>query len=405
MIDTFHSGGTTMKRLLALILALAMLFALAACGKNESPSGSTAPTDAPPELSELFKRSSYTADDSQLSAARDTVVATFGDVTLTNSMLQIYYWMDAYNFISSYSSKLSQYGLDIKKPLDQQDCLLSSGTWQHYFLSNSLKSWHYYQALALMADETQTPINPSMQEALDNLYDDLEKNAKEEKFDSIDALIQADAGAGCTAQDYYKYTELLYKGYSYFDKIVAGITITDAMIEEFFTEHEEELKESGISKESGNAYHVRHILIRVDDGKTDADWESCKKEAQKIMDEWLAGEATEAAFAELASKHSEDTGSNYNGGLFEGLSDDTNFVKEFKDWYLDNSRKVGDYGLVKSDYGYHIMYFSGSEIEWIYQCREAAKAEKTSEAIQAAMDKYTVTVEYDKILLPDLKFS
>jgi hypothetical protein len=107
----------------------------------------------------------------------------------------------------------------------------------------------------------------------------------------------------------------------------------------------------------------------------------------------------------LASKHSEDTGSNYNGGLFEGLSDDTNFVKEFKDWYLDNSRKVGDYGLVKSDYGYHIMYFSGSEIEWIYQCREAAKAEKTSEAIQAAMDKYTVTVEYDKILLPDLKFS
>jgi predicted small lipoprotein YifL len=397
-----------MKRLFALMLAMIMLLSLAACSKEEyfptSPNA-TAPTSTtkdPSKLAELYWRNSYTASDTDAAAAHDTVVATLGGAELTNGMLQIYYWMDVYNFLSNYGSYLSYYGLDHTKPLDQQVYMDSDGSWQHYFLASAIDSWRYYQALSLMADETQTPMDPSMQETLDNLYTDLEKRAQEGKFDSIDAMIQADAGAGCTAQDYYRYTELSYKGFSYFNKMVNKISVTDKMIEDYFAENEDSLKKSGITKDSGDVCSVRHILIQVNSKKTDDDWVNCYLTAQKLMTEWANGEATEASFAALAKKHSADGGSKSNGGLYEGLNKDTNFVTEFKNWYLDESRKSGDYGLVKTTHGYHIMYFSGTEPQWIYQCREAVTDKLTTKIISDAMDKYTLDVNYEKILLGEV---
>lgn len=409
-----------MKKLITLLLALSMLLSLAACGKDEnsptSPnttassnsaesSGSTdttKPTTDPSELAELYWRDSYTAEDADVSAAHDTVVATLGSAELTNGMLQIYYWMDVYNFLSSYGSYAALYGLDYTSPLDQQDYMDSDGSWQHYFLASALESWNYYQALSLMADETETPMDPTMQETLDGLYDELQAQAEQSGYDSVDAMIQADAGVGCTAQDYYTYTELCYKGYSYFNKMVNTLSITDDMIEEYFADNEDTLKENDITKESGDVYSVRHILIQVDDDQTDEDWAACQLAAQELLNEWLSGEATEDTFAAFAKEHSTDDGSNYNGGLYEGLNDETNFVEEFKNWYLDESRTAGDYGLIKSSYGYHIMYFSGSEAQWIYQCREGLTEELITEIVIDAMNKYALTVDYDKILLGDV---
>ena len=34
-------------------------------------------------------------------------------------------------------------------------------------------------------------------------------------------------------------------------------------------------------------------------------------------------------------------------------------VAEFNDWCYDESRQPGDHAIVETDYGYHIMYFSG----------------------------------------------
>jgi len=389
-----------MKRLLALMLAVVMLLSLAACGRAENtPTETTAPKKDLSKLDKLYWRDSYSVSDTDAAAAHDTIVATLDDATLTNGMLQIYYWMEVYSFLSEYGSYASLYGLDYTKPLDQQAYMDSDGSWQHFFLATAVDNWRYYQALAMVAEEAQIPMDPTLQEALDTLYTDLEKSAQEGKFDSVDAMIQADASAGCTAQDYYDYTELCYKAYSYFDKKLSDTPITDKMIEDYFTAHQDELKKSGITKDGGNIYNVRHLLVEVGEKKTDEDWANCQMAAQKLLNEWLDGEATEDSFAALAKEHSADGGSSSNGGLYEGLNKDTSFVQEFKDWYLDESRKPGDYGLVKTSYGYHIMYFSGSEAQWIYQCREGVTEELTQQLIKEALDKYTLIVNYEKISL------
>ncbi len=120
-----------------------------------------------------------------------------------------------------------------------------------------------------------------------------------------------------------------------------------------------------VSRENNqySTVNVRHILAQVaksgeNETSTDADWEACEETINGILAEWEASDMTEDTFASLAEEHSEDPGSASNGGLYEDVYKGQ-MVTEFNDWCFDPSRAVGDYGVVKTDYGYHLIYFSG----------------------------------------------
>ena len=114
--------------------------------------------------------------------------------------------------------------------------------------------------------------------------------------------------------------------------------------------------------------NVRHILKSFEGGTVDestgettystVEIAEAKDAAQAVYDEWLAGDATEESFAALANEHSTDPGSNTIGGLYEDVYPGET-VEEFNDWCYDESRQPGDHTMIKTDYGYHIMYFSG----------------------------------------------
>ncbi|MBE6991134.1 MAG: hypothetical protein E7430_00965 [Ruminococcaceae bacterium] len=117
---------------------------------------------------------------------------------------------------------------------------------------------------------------------------------------------------------------------------------------------------------SANDYdtvNVRHILVTPEsDGEdvepTEEQWAAAEEIANDLYTQWQDGEATEESFAELADANSDDTGSVGNGGLYEGVYMGQ-MVTEFNDWCFDDAREVGDTEIVKTSYGYHIMYFSG----------------------------------------------
>ena len=104
--------------------------------------------------------------------------------------------------------------------------------------------------------------------------------------------------------------------------------------------------------------NVRHILIAPDDTSDEASKAEAKAKAEALLAEFLAGDATEEAFAALANENSSDTGSNTNGGLYENIAPG-NMVESFEDWCYEEGRQPGDTGIVETQYGYHIMYFSG----------------------------------------------
>lgn len=112
--------------------------------------------------------------------------------------------------------------------------------------------------------------------------------------------------------------------------------------------------------------NVRHILAAFEGGTSDGNGNTtysdeekaaAKSEAEDLLAQWKAGDATEDSFAELANANSDD-GDGTTGGLYENVYPGQ-MVTSFNDWCFDDSRAAGDTGIVESEYGYHVMYYVG----------------------------------------------
>ena len=113
-----------------------------------------------------------------------------------------------------------------------------------------------------------------------------------------------------------------------------------------------------VGRQNYNTIDVRHILVQVSAAEGEDEqalWDEAKAEAEKILADWQAGEATEESFGEMAAQLSDD-GADH--GLYENVFKGQ-MVEAFEDWCFDAARKVGDTGIVKTPYGYHVMYFVG----------------------------------------------
>lgn len=104
--------------------------------------------------------------------------------------------------------------------------------------------------------------------------------------------------------------------------------------------------------------NVRHILLRVEDTSDEQAMSEAKEKAEDLLAQYEAGDQTEDAFIELVKENSDD-GNAATGGLYENIAPGQ-MVEEFEDWCYEEGRKAGDTGIVETQYGYHVMYFSGT---------------------------------------------
>ena len=480
----------------------------------------TTPTDGNPD--DVSCKGTYTADDSLVATEKDTVVATMGDYELTNGQLQIYYWMEVIDFLNRYGSYASYFGLDYTKPLDQQLYDKETGqSWQQFFLQCALDNWHHDHAMFLEAEKAGYEIDSYYQEYLDGLYESLLEGATKDGYNTVDAMLQKDMGAGADYQGYMYYMNRYYKGNLYYNSASSKVAVTQQQIDEYFEKNKDIIKSNyGVDKESGlvadlmyvlffpdgatsetvgtttfsdadweyarakaqavldkwvaegatvegfealieeytkEGYtgggagveqnlpqynmaevDIRHILLIPEGGEKDANgkmvyteeaWEACRQKAQAMLDQWVADGADEAVFINLAKEHSQD-GNAKDGGIYKNVYKDY-MVAEFDAWIFDPSREYGDYGLVKTQYGYHLMFFvhgdtgvdqwlfneerqegdygliktdygyyilrfESREEAWIRYARQGLQAEQMSEEVLAL---YPLTVYYEKICL------
>ena len=393
-------------------------------------------------------KSNYTVSDFWSNLANDRVVATMGDKTLTNGQMQVFYWMTLYEMMDYYGDYAEYYlGVDLDKPLSEQQYKQTGMTWEQYLLDQAVSTWQRYQATAIEAEKAGFKMPQDYQEDFKKMRTSMETTAKEQGFTSVDAMIQTEFGKSVTFEDYYHYLWVRYTAELYFSEVIANLKFTDAELDDFFKKNEETLEQYGVAQDGStlvdfrnifvkavtskddngntvitdaawetcrekaqaiydtllggdnseetfaalakiksedsnsssngglNQYvaknqwatvDVRHILIMPEGGTkdasgnitySDAEWEACRVAAQLLLDEYLAGEKTAEAFGALANKHSDDqNGKVTNGGLYEDVYSGQ-MVKAFDAWIFDSSRTPGETGLVKTEYGYHVMYF------------------------------------------------
>lgn len=141
------------------------------------------------------------------------------------------------------------------------------------------------------------------------------------------------------------------------------------------------------SDSASKVYSVRHILVIPESGDDDSssssssstatkkyteeEWAAALEKANSILYEYNKGDKTELSFAELAEKYTDDTSSTsvnmnnmYGGGIMDTQLGQ--MVSDFENWAIDSSRKYGDVEIVKSSYGYHIMFFISYCPQYMY---------------------------------------
>ena len=74
-------------------------------------------------------------------------------------------------------------------------------------------------------------------------------------------------------------------------------------------------------------------------------------------------------------------------------------VETFNDWCFADGRQPGDYGIVKTDYGYHLMYFVGRTPIWEYYTRQDYILDKSNAMVQELIGRQSVDVDYGAITL------
>lgn len=134
------------------------------------------------------------------------------------------------------------------------------------------------------------------------------------------------------------------------------------------------------SRDDYHSVTVRHILVA--DEQTAADIYSQFNNT---------GDKTENEFATLAATKSTDSGTASNGGLMSDVRKGQT-VQAFEDWCFYPGRQSGDTDIIKSEYGYHVMYFVETNPlpYWEYKATNSLRSADVSAWYEGITDGVTV---------------
>ncbi len=449
------------QKITVLLLILALL--LCGCDRNAGGPGSredaadmqsaptteatvpaTVPQDGDPN--DVTCKGTYTGGGS-LSAA----VATAGGQKLTNEELQLWYWAE----VAQYRQENHETAPDFHKPLDTQVCEIDSSvnSWQQYFLKQALSSWHSAVALESRSEEVPMPTeeayqpnlknhetymtgmparevlygyhtyyqpNSMHQAYLDGIPKQLQTLAQEKGYASAAAM--AEAAFGTTEAVLESVTAAYNRSYMYFTSLSHYIEPTQEELDAFYEAHAGDYTSQGSTVDFRQILLVPKDVVEKDKSRWDAEevvletvsvaedgtvtcsenaWAICEAEAQELLNHWQKKtKHTEATFAELARKHSGDTGTMVDGGLYQGIRQGQ-MMQILDDWCFDPARQVGDTVILRSEYGVHILYFcAGREI-----AREEAEQDyyrlQQEALIAEAKESFPMEVTYGSILLTE----
>ncbi len=152
-----------------------------------------------------------------------------------------------------------------------------------------------------------------------------------------------------------------------------------------------------------NPVTIRHILIapedKDDENKSATEmsskqWKAAEKKAKEILAEYNKGDKTADAFAELAKENSTDSNAS-DGGIYENVTPNQ-MVPSFNAWIFDSARKTGDTAIVKTQFGYHIMYFeSKSNMPvWKYTAQQSLATDDGNDTVKKLEDSYSINKKW-----------
>ena len=137
-----------------------------------------------------------------------------------------------------------------------------------------------------------------------------------------------------------------------------------------------------------NTVTVRHLLVKPDDTGDEESWEEAKTAVEGYKATWETLGGGEENFTSIVLAYSADEGSKSVGGLYENVYKGQ-MVTEFENWCFDPARKAGDCDIVRTEYGYHLMYFVEEGPEYYeYLVGETLRDEQYNAYVETLAEGY-----------------
>ena len=143
--------------------------------------------------------------------------------------------------------------------------------------------------------------------------------------------------------------------------------------------------------EDSETVNVGHILVKAEEGTaTEEELTAAENEAQEILATYLAGEKTKESFETLAKEKTDDSGVFYDN-VAKGQ-----MVEAFENWIFSEDRKeVGETGIVKTEFGYHVMYWNGKgENTSVTSAKEGIVSKQYQSFVEEAAKALTINEKY-----------
>jgi len=430
------------------VLILAMTLLLCGCEEPvmeqtepvlETVVSATVPADGNPD--DVTCKGTYTG------TAADEVAATSGRVQLTNRQLSAWYWAQ----VAQYRQENHSAAPDFTQPLEEQVCDIDSSvnSWQQYFLKRALSAWHSAQALIQHSEEVPLTFEEAYQPNLKNIerymtgmpasevlygyhshyrpnsmhqaYLDeiprmLEALSREKGYADVQTMAAQSFGA--SAEELEAFVSSWNRGYMYFTHLTHSIEPTEEEPAAFYEEFGATVSEDSVC---GDFRHIllipgesvfasrkaeqviSEVTVAQDGTVTCAEelWTACEADAQKLLQDWKKNtKGTEATFGEYARKYSKDPGTIVNGGHYQNIRKGQ-MIKALDEWCFDPARQTGDTAILRSDFGVHIVYFSGSHPTARKEAQEEYLRQQQNALLSEIRDAYPLEVAYNAIVLQE----
>lgn len=366
----------------------------------------------------------------------DAAVAALGDARLTNRGLQIQY-------LNAIRTHRSGGGVqpDYTQPLESQRCPLTREniSWQHYFLNQAIRSWQIQQVLLAAAREprpiTEEAFKPNEWEDLhgeyvaadlpvnDFLYQDQPCYKPNTMHRSYLEGLPAQMDALAAGQGYADLSDCARQ-------VLAGLVSPEDMTAAaqdynfaymYFTEWsydaatEEELaawlETHPLPENDTFTVDMRHVLLIPEGARVAADgtvtateeqWKATEELAGKLMRTWSGEYLTtlnrDANFARLANRNSQDEGSRVNGGLYRNVHRGQ-LIDQLDSWCFSKERKEGDWDILRSPLGCHIVFFRGRSSVTEAGIREDMLRRQAQQMLNARLESARPEVDYSAVRL------
>lgn len=126
-------------------------------------------------------------------------------------------------------------------------------------------------------------------------------------------------------------------------KVLNQVAVTDQAAREFYDRNQDKMQRP-------ERAHLRHILIAVKPGASDADKQKAREKAEGLLEKLKDGED----FAKLAAENSDDPGSKVRGGDLSWYSRGQT-VPQFEKAAFALARPNDLSGVVETQFGFHII--------------------------------------------------